>query len=289
MHEGDLSYDQVAVEIAEQMAVQAYAKAAASRDAQRALERARAALAGGKKLDEVFKRQQQAPSGFENLPPEIQEQLRQQMEKQGSITFDGPDRPAEASWQGGEPPAVPGDQPGPAPAATGEAGQAGAPAAAAPAEGAATTATTTAIDASDIPVPADLVEPEVRRVGPFQRDAEGLILGVGKSEELMKVIFTELEDNELTDQVYEVSDSFVFVQLLSREEPNLESFQKDQLDRTQLLGMERGFGELQTWLRSRCEALVEDRQVGINRDLMNQLATEREGEEFTYQPNCAGM
>jgi peptidyl-prolyl cis-trans isomerase D len=289
MREGDLSYDQVAVEIAEQMAVQAYAKAAASRDAQRALERARAALAGGKKLDEVFKRQQQAPSGFENLPPEIQEQLRQQMEKQGSITFDGPDRPAEASWQGGEPPAVPGDQPGPAPAATGEAGQAGAPAAAAPAEGAATTATTTAIDASDIPVPADLVEPEVRRVGPFQRDAEGLILGVGKSEELMKVIFTELEDNELTDQVYEVSDSFVFVQLLSREEPNLESFQKDQLDRTQLLGMERGFGELQTWLRSRCEALVEDRQVGINRDLMNQLATEREGEEFTYQPNCAGM
>ncbi|HWN66058.1 MAG TPA: peptidylprolyl isomerase, partial [Haliangium sp.] len=78
--EGDLSYDQVAREIAEQMAVQAYAKAAAKRDAQRALERAKAGLAEGKKLDELFQRQQQqqAPSGFENLPPEIQEQIRLQ-------------------------------------------------------------------------------------------------------------------------------------------------------------------------------------------------------------------
>jgi peptidyl-prolyl cis-trans isomerase D len=286
MREGDLSYEQVAREIAEQMAVQAYAKAAARRDAQRALERARAALAEGKKLEEVFKRQQPPPSGFENLPPEIQEQIRLQMEKQGSLTpasFDGPDRPAEASWQGGEQPAVPGDQPAPAPAAAGPAG--------APAGGAATTTTAAAGEpaAEDVPVPVDLVEPEVRRVGPFTRDAEGLILGVGKSEELMKVIFTELENNELTDEVYEVSESFVFVQLVSREEPNLESFQKDQLDRTQLLGMERGYGELQTWLRSRCEALAEGKKIGINRELMNQLATEREGEEFTYQPNCAGM
>lgn len=293
MREGDLSYDQVAREIAEQMAVEAYAKAAARRDAQRALERARAALAEGKKLDEVFQRQEAPPSGFENLPPEIQEQLRQQMEKQGSITpasYDGPDRPAEASWQGGEQPAVPGDQPGPAPAAAGEAG-----APATPADGVATTAIQPAgepsmeLSGEDVPVPVGLIEPEVRRVGPFTRDAEGLILGVGKSEELMKVIFTELDDNALAGQVYEVSDSFVIVQLLSREEPNLETFQKDQLDRTQLLGMERGFGGLQTWMRSRCEALVEDRQVGINRELMNQLATEREGEEFTYQPNCAGM
>jgi peptidyl-prolyl cis-trans isomerase D len=293
MREGDLSYEQVSPEIAEQMAVQAYARAAARRDAQRALERARVALGEGKKLEDVFKRQQPPPSGFENLPPEIQEQLRMQMEKQGSLmpaSFDGPDRPAEASWQGGEQPAVPGDQPGPAPAAAGQAGQAGAPAAGAPAEAAATTATEAAEPADeDIPVPAGLVEPEVRRVGPFTRDAEGLILGVGKSEELMKVIFTELEVNALTDQVYEVSESFVFVQLVSREEPNLENFQKDQLDRTQLLGMERGYGELQTWLRSRCEALVEDKKVGINRELMTQLATEREGEEFAYQPNCAGL
>jgi peptidyl-prolyl cis-trans isomerase D len=304
MREGDLSYEQVAGEIAEQMAVQAYAKAAARRDAQRALERAKAALAEGKKLEDVFKRQQPPPSGFESLPPEIQEQLRQQMEKQGSLTpasFDGPDRPAEASWQGGAQPAVPGDQPAPAPAAAGQgdqAGQAGAPAAGAPAEGAAVTATGAPAASAepaaepvgeDIPVPEGLVEPEVRRVGPFTRDAEGLILGVGKSEELMKLIFTELEDNQLTDEVYEVSESFVFVQLVSRQDPNLEDFQKDQLDRTQLLGMERGYGELQTWLQSRCKALVEGKQIGINRELMNQLATEREGEEFTYQPNCAGL
>lgn len=284
--EGDLSYEQVAREIAEQMAVQAYAKAAAKRDAQRALERARAGLAEGKKLEELFKRKQAAPSGFENLPPEIQEQLRQQLEKQGSLTFDGPDRPAEASWQGGEPPAVPGDQPGPAPAAAGQADQAGQAATAATAAPAATTEPT---EVDDVPVALDLVEPQVQSLGPFTRDPEGIILGVGKSEELMKAIFTELDDNELSSQVYEVSDSFVFVQLVSRDEPNLENFQKDQLDRTDSLGLERGIGELQSWVRSRCEALVESREISINRDQMNQLATEREGEEFTYQPNCANL
>jgi peptidyl-prolyl cis-trans isomerase D len=277
MREGDLSYEQVAPEIAEQMALQAYARAAAQRDAQRALDRARSGVAEGKKLEELFPRKQPPPRGFEDLPPEIQEQLRKQMEKQGSVMFDGPDRPAEASWQDGEPPASPGDQPAPAPA-----GQA---APATPAAGAATTATTI----EDVPVPADLVEPQVQRIGPLTRDPDGVILDVGKSEELMKVIFSELDVNELTDRVYEVGDSFVFLQLVSRQEPNLETFQKDQLDRTQFLGLQRGYAELQSWVQSRCEALVEGGQVGINRDLMNQVATEREGEEFNYQPNCAGL
>ena len=278
--EGDLSYEQVAHEIAEQMAMQTYAKAAARRDAQRALERARAGLAEGKRLPELFEVRQPPPSGFENLPAEIQEQLRLQMEQQGSITFDGPDRPAEASWQDGAQPGVPGDQPGPAPAAQ--------PGAAQPAAGgAATTAVTVAAD--DVPVPLDLVSPQVQRMGPLTRDPDGMILGVGKSDELMSAIFTELDDGELTGQLYEVNDSFVFVQLVSREEPNLETFQQDELDRTQRLGRERGNRELQTWLQARCQTLVEGRTVGINRELVNQLVTEREGEEFNYQPNCAGM
>lgn len=281
MREGDLSYEQVAPEIAEQMAMQAYAKAAAQRDAQRALERARAALAEGKKLEELFPRKQPPPRGFDDLPPEIQEQLRRQLEKQGSVMFDGPDRPAEASWQEGEAPAVPGDQPAPA-------GQA---APATPAAGAATptAAPAAAIDIENVPVPEGLVEPQVQRIGPFTRDPDGVILDVGKSEELMKAIFSELEVNELTDRVYEVGDSFVFLQLVTRQEPNLETFQKDQLDRTQFLGLQRGFSELQSWVESRCKALVEGGDVGINRDLLNQVATEREGEEFTYQPNCAGL
>lgn len=275
--EGDLSFEQVAREIAEQMAVQHYAEAAARRDAQRALERARAALAEGKKLDEVFERKQAGGGfeGFENLPPEIQQQLLQQLEKQGSVMFDGPDRPAEASWQGGAP-AAPGDQPAPAPAA-----------AAAPAAGAA--AEPEAPEVEDVPVPLDLVKPQVQQVGPFTRDVDGVILGVGKSEELMKAIFTELEVNQLTDRVYEMGESFAFVQLVSRQEPNLEEFQKDQLERTRFLGLERGFGGLQGWLQSRCEALNASGQIEITRDTMNQLAAEREGEDFTYEPNCAGL
>jgi peptidyl-prolyl cis-trans isomerase D len=290
--EGDLSYEQVARDLAEQMAVEHYAKAAARRDAHAALERARAALAEGKKLDDLFERQeQQQQPGLDSLPPEILEQLQ----KQGSVTFDGPSKPAEASWQGAQQTGAPGDQPTAAPAA-------GEPAAATdtagvtatgatdPATTAATdTVATTAAPVEDVPVPADLVKPQVRSVGPFTRDPEGMILGVGKSEELMNAIFSKLEVNELTAQVYEVSDTFVFLQLVARQEPNLEEFQKDQLERTQLLGLERGYGDLRSWVQARCESVVGAGEVVPNRELLNQIATETEGEEFTYQPNCAGL
>jgi peptidyl-prolyl cis-trans isomerase D len=290
--EGDLSYEQVARDLAEQMAVEHYAKAAARRDAHAALERARAALAEGKKLDDLFERQeQQQQPGLDSLPPEILEQLQ----KQGSVTFDGPSKPAEASWQGAQQTGAPGDQPTAAPAA-------GEPAAATdtagvtatgatdPATTAATdTVATTAAPVEDVPVPADLVKPQVRSVGPFTRDPEGMILGVGKSEELMNAIFSKLEVNELTAQVYEVSDTFVFLQLVARQEPNLEEFQKDQLERTQLLGLERGYGDLRSWVQARCESVVGAGEIVPNRELLNQIATETEGEEFTYQPNCAGL
>ncbi len=291
--EGDLSYEQVARDIAEQIAVEQYAKAAARRDAQAALERARAALGEGKKLDDLFERQQQQQQqpGLDSLPPEILEQLQ----KQGSVTFDGPSKPAEASWQGAQQTGAPGDQPAAAPAA-------GEPAATDTAGVTATATTdtmattaapdtvaTTAAPDEDVPVPADLVKPQVRSVGPFTRDPEGMLLGVGKSEELMNAIFSKLEVNELTAQVYEVSDTFVFLQLVSRQEPNLEDFQKEQLERTQLLGMERGYGDLRTWVQARCESVVGAGEIAPNRELLNQIATENEGEEFTYQPNCAGL
>jgi peptidyl-prolyl cis-trans isomerase D len=301
--EGDLSYEQVARDIAEQMAGEHYAKAAARRDAQAALERARAALGEGKKLDDLFERQQpmQQPGGLEGLeglPPEILEQLQKQ---QGSLTFDGPSKPAEASWQGDQQTGTPGDQPAAAPAAgepapagttgtdTAAVTATGADTATVTATGAADTATTTAAPIEDVPVPADLVKPQVRSVGPFTRDPEGMLTGVGKSEELMNAIFSKLEVNALTDRVYEVSDTFLFLQLVSRQEPNLEDFQKDQNERTQLLGMERGYGNLRSWVQARCEAAVADGKVGLNRELLNQIATEKEGEEFAYQPNCAGL
>lgn len=284
--EGDLSFEQVQREIAETMALEAYSKAAARRDAERALARAKAGVAEGKTLEDLFERQQAPPQpGLDQLPPEILEQLQRQMEQgreQGSLLLDGPDRPAEASLQGGDAPAAAGDQPAPAPAATATTAPAGNPAQGSAAAPAATVP-------EDIPVPLDLVEPQVRRVGPFTRDPEGMILGVGKAEELMAAIFGELTGGQLAEQVYEVSETFVVVQLVSRQEPNLEDFEESRTDRVMNLGLERGYRNLRAWVQSRCEAMVEARHVGINQELMNQLATEKEGEVFTYQPNCAGI
>ncbi len=286
--EGDLTYDQVKYEIAERMAVEDYAALAARRDAENALARAKAAVAAGQSLGDLFERQQ-GPGprpGINDLPsnvtPEQLQEILRGMQEQGSVTVERPYRPASDSWEQGDAPAAAGDQ---APAAT-----------------ATTTETTTAtIDLStpdvsatagggqDLPVEPDLVKPKVREVGPFTRDPEGVIRSIGKSQALMSALFDDLSAGELAPQLYEVGESFVIAQLVSRDEPNLADFEENRVERVQNLSFERGFRNLRAWIESRCSALIDAQAIGINTPLMNQLGTENEGDEFSYRPQCANL
>lgn len=267
--EGDLSFDDVKHELALNMAPAHYAKLAAERDARAALARAQSALAEGKRLDEVFERQAAPPprpNNFNNLPPDMSpeelQQLLQQLQQQGSVTVDSADMPAEAPLQD-DTAAAPAAPTGAAPAAP-----------AAPATGEA------------IPVPADLVVAKLRKMGPFMRDADGNIAGLGSSEELMKAAFDELQPGQLAPRVYEVGESFVVAQLVSREDANLEELDEDMAQKTRELALEHGYRLYSEWLKERCSALFKAQDIRINTTLMSQLA-DTDDQKFSYRPFCA--
>ncbi|WP_428265258.1 peptidylprolyl isomerase [Haliangium sp.] len=307
--EGDLSFDQVKHEIANTMALEYYAEKAARLGAEAALAKAQAALAAGTPLDQVFERQAApppTPPGGGAISPEELQRLLDQLPKEGSLMIDGPDRPAEASWQGGDPPANPGDQPAPAAAAdsdsadtataTGAAGEAAAGDATAAGattgdsgSGSASASASASADDEELPFSLDIVEPKLRSIGPFTRDADGMIFGLGSSEELMTALFDELGEGQLADKVYEITNSYAVVRLTGRQEPNLKEFEENKAERLEGMGYERGFRHLSSWLESRCQALIEAQQVGVNKEKLNQIATEKEGEEFNYRPSCSSL
>lgn len=278
--EGDLTYDQVKHEIAEKLAGDYYAREAARRDAQTALDKAMA----GKKLDELFERQKAPASpGFDpsQLPPELQQQitpeqlqeLLRNMNEQGALTFESKDIPAESMWQGAESrPAA--DQPAPPQPAGGSAAATPGTAEPAPAEPAA--------GAEAIPQ-VEGIAPKVQSIGPFQRDAEGEITGLGKSKELMDVIFDQLADGQLAPKVYEVDGNFVVVQVVSRKNPDPAKFTEEEKARImRSIAAERGYGLLRDWVETRCKALVNAGKVGINQSLLAQLSDDPK-QPFRYQ------
>ena len=299
--EGDLSFADVKRELAERMAPESYAREAARRDAAAALARAQSALAEGKTLEDVFERQIAPPPsqpGLNNIPsdmsPEELQQLIQQLQQQqqGSLIMDGPNMPAEAPLQADAPAQgaattqgataqQAGPQTGGPAAGQTQAAQQTEAAGTAPAAGAAAPAA-----AGAIPVPADLVTPKLRKVGPFTRDPEGTVPGVGKSKELVEAAFDELTTGQVTEQVIEVDGTFVVAQLVSRDEANLEELEKELEKEVHNLALERGYRLYSEWLQERCSALVEDEAVGINKSLMTELSDSQE-QGFTYQPFCA--
>jgi peptidyl-prolyl cis-trans isomerase D len=262
--EGDLGYDQVKHEIAEGMALDHYAREAARRDAQAALDNARAS---GKKLDELYERQAPPPSfSPQQLPPELLEQLTpeelmnllQRANEQGSLTYESRDIPAKSMSQGGAVPAAADQEPAE------PAGAAG---------GAAT------------PRPGDMPAPRVRGIGPFQRDAKGLISGIGESKELMELVFDKLSAGELGPQVYEVDNSFVVVQMVERNNPAWEKFDETEQARVlRSLSVERGYGIFGKWLERRCRELATAGKIRINQALLNQVVSDDpESAPFQYQ------
>ncbi len=271
--EGDLSFDQVKYEIAERMAVDYYTAAAAERDAKMAL--AKVQGAAGKGLRDFYEAQQTPPrpGGNDlNVPPEQLQEILRQLQEQGSVIVEGDERPAKASWQeAGKPTGITGDQPAAAGASAAGAG-------ANSDSGAAT---------ENIPVPTDLVTPKVQRLGPFNRDPDGTIFGLGASKELTKAAFDELSVGQLAGQIYEIGDAFIVAQLISRQDPNLEEYKEEEDKLVRDLALERGFRSFSTWLELRCKSMVDGSRINVNFSLMEQMVGGENQPPFVYTPNCS--
>jgi hypothetical protein len=309
--EGDLSFDQVKLEIADTMARDVWSKEAAKRAALTALADARAKK---KNLDELYEKGEGRrppgggglPPGFEqilndpNLTPEQKQQFIEQFMKMqqggagrtGSITLESSDIPAK--WAGDEEPAAgpaaPAAGAGAAPAAGSAAPAAGsaAPAAgsAAPAAPAAPSAPveTPPLEPSKDELPAfDPVKATVERLGPMPRirgDNETL----GASQEMIAAMFDTIGTGELGPKVYAVGDSYVILQLAQKELADVTKFEKDAEAHVRRLRDERGAQFLDKWIQDRCDALHKAGKIKPDMNLFEDEDEKGNKLPVTYEP-----
>lgn len=288
--EGDLSFDQVKHELAEGLAVDHFARKAARADAEAAL----ALVKEGKDLDDLF---EEAPPQFDpemlreqlGLPPgtsreDIIRILQQSMDtqpKSGAVVVHGPAIPAE--WQDGE-----GAKPAPAavrkPAPPKPATTAAEPKvevkpkarpkveakpAKAPAAGAADDAAAGKFESPDdgLPRPDGLVMPKVQTAGPFNRDLK-TVEGLGDNADAVIAIFEEIDIGTAAPTIFEFGDDFVILKVISRREPDLDTFIKREPELLQQARLEKAADLLGEWQRDACKKAAENGDVSVNKELL---------------------
>ncbi len=276
--EGDLSYDQVKHEIAKRLALTHYAREGARRDAQAAMEQAKA----GKPLSDLFERAkpsnkgpQLTPDMLKNLTPEQREQLFKQMQKRGksgSLFTEGPTKPA--SWNASNLAITkPLASKGPfamLPFAAKEA-------ASASKKAISTTSKTPA------PIAKDVAKPKLTTAGPFTRHKEYL-RDVGNSPEAILEIFEKLEPGQLASKVFEVDNGFVLLSLVNRQQPDLKRFETDYESLQQAHAQERAQATVTTWLAEQCKAAVKSNAIQVSDRFLSYTDDKGKVAVLAYQP-----
>jgi hypothetical protein len=315
--EGDLSFDQVKMEIAATLAKDVWSKEAAKRDALDTLAKAQAGT--GKNLDQMFEHEAVKPPGggleeILNNPDLTEEQKQellqrylklQQQQKHGSLDVHEQDVPvawfAEADGSAnGTAPAAGGAGSAPAPGAGGSGSAPAAPAGSAatgsPAAGAgsgsATAPTTppaapkpTVIEASKDMLPqfAEVPKPKVNRVGPMPRQTK--MQGVGTSKDASDALFDELAPGNLAKKVYEgQAGAYVVLQLITRSQPNAADFDKTADAEITRMQEARGKAALRDWLKGRCEMLTKAGRIKPAADRIRETDDKGNPAPRVYQP-----
>lgn len=237
-----LTFDQRKLEIAFDLAAAHYARSLARRDAEAAL--ARVQTAGeGKGLGDLFERAEPAPtpgSGQPQLTPEQIEKIRQQIEQ-------GMQNPGDGSgWilrEGDIVLAQTGSEPEPAPAP-------------APSE---------PIDPDEALPVIEIEPPQVETIGPLSRPPD-TVAGVGKSEELIVALFETLDEGQLADRIFVVSEpeGFAVVQLLARSEADLDEFASSRSQIRERLEQLKAIELVLSWIRGRCEGAASAGEITVN-------------------------
>ncbi len=268
--QGDLTLDQVKLEIASELARDGWSKEAARRAAIAALDAAQKGPI--KDLNKLYKAASSAPGTRDiqqllndpSLTDEQKQQLLQQYlqtqgGKSGSLSYESANVPAE--WADAQ-----GEAPSGGSAAAPAAAAAEAPVAAAPP--AASAADLMKPSGEQLPQMNAVDQPNVTRAGPTPRADRLPELGTSKAA--AHAIFDELAANELAKQIFQVDDSFAVVQLIERQAPKMEDFDKDADQRVRGLRDRRGQELLEGWLKERCEALAKANRIkpnpGLTRD-----------------------
>lgn len=297
--EGDLTYDQVKLELATELAKDVWSEEAAKRAALDALAAARAGT--GKNLGELFDREVNKEQQQRMFQEEIQRQMQQQ---QGSIVTESEDIPA--SWTAEDPAPTPsagsggGDTPptagaggaGSATAGSAAAGSAAAGSAAAGSGAAPEAGTPTATEekppvelvaSSDVlPSFANMDKPKVMSQGPVPR-MKALPV-VGDSKEAIGSLFDELSAGMLATKVYETDDAFVVLQLTEKSAPKVDDFDKVAAKEMEQLRAQRAAILVEQWLKQRCEQLAKDGKITPMQELIRETDDQGKPLPVVYRP-----
>jgi hypothetical protein len=295
--EGDLSFDQVKMEIASALAKDVWSKEAAKRDALDVLAKAQAGT--GKNLDQMFERELVKPSGgFEemlnnpNLTPEQKQQLLQQLieqQKHGALEVHEQDVPV--AWYGDADGSAHGAAAAPAAgsaamgtAAAGAGSGSGSGSAAPPASPPATAAPQVIEPSKDVLPPfGEIPKAKVNRLGPSPRQAK--MPGVGGSKDAINALFDELAPGNLAKKVYEgEAGSYIVLQLINRSQPNVTEFDKKADAEITRMQEARGKAALRDWLKNRCETFAKAGKIKPAADRIRETDDKGNPAPTVYHP-----
>ncbi len=262
-----LSFDQRKDDIAYRLASVYYAEKLAARDANRALAR----IEEGKKLGDVFDR---APAAFrpgQGMPSLSPEQLKRMQEQIRNMT------PQPTNGAAGKDGGKQGWIYSEGDTQLAQAGSTNTVSAAAKVD---TASTTTTMEEEGGPSaeapPADLnlpdvsvAPPKVAKLGPLSRPADKLA-GIGRSKHLIADLFDNLEEGQVAQKIYSVSepDALVIVQLIDRTEADLDKFTKDADAMRDQMVLAKGFRTIVGFVTRRCQELAKSGDIGVNNDFL---------------------
>jgi hypothetical protein len=147
----------------------------------------------------------------------------------------------------------------------------------------------------ELPSFGEVKEPKVRHVGPVPREADR-VAEIGKSPELVKAVWEELADGQLADRVFSVKSTtigpdgreigggtaYVVVQLVERATPDPADFDKEADKIVQQLEQARGADIVNDWLTTRCNELVQKKEIRIANDVLVTRDEKGETRQIAY-------
>ena len=263
----DLTYDQVKLEIAAELARAEWSKEGAKRAAIAAL-----TGAAGKNLGDFYQES-------------MEEKIRRTIEQQRGKMPGGAMSPPELEM-GDEPMAwKPGDDAG----GSGTAGSGGSAAGTGSGSPAPTTPPAPTKPGpkmleptkDQLPTFGDITKPALKKFGPFPRLPQ--LPGLGK--ELVSVVFDDLAGGMLAKQVYEADGQFVLLQVTAKGEPSMEEFEKEAPMMMTRMRMTRAAFLVEDWLKAKCHQLDKDGKIQVPEEF-KKAATDDENKPVTAYRTC---
>src|SRR5262249_12016456 len=110
--------------------------------------------------------------------------------------------------------------------------------------------------------------------------------GLGTSKDAINAVFEELAPGKIATKIFDADGNYILLQLIARDTPDVTLFDKDADARIAELRTRRGQQFLDTWLRERCETLLQKGKLLPNADLLRETDEKGNVVQTQYHP-CA--